>query len=133
MYEYPAQVLRVKDGDTIDAEVTLRDEAVDLGFDITLYQRITLKLTLRLYGINSPEIRTPEGKTARGWLVGRLSKGTLMTYEPITVDTIKDKKEKYGRYLAVLLDEGGNINEAMVAAGQAFPYDGHGPKPTGAT
>lgn len=45
MYEYKAEVLRVIDGDTIDAKV-------DLGFDVWK------KIRIRFMGINTPETRT---------------------------------------------------------------------------
>ena len=46
MYEYPATIDRVVDGDTIDVDI-------DLGFSIILK-----KQRVRLLGINAPESRT---------------------------------------------------------------------------
>ncbi len=45
MYEYNAKLIRVIDGDTIDA-------SIDLGFNVWIMKRI------RLYGIDAPESRT---------------------------------------------------------------------------
>ena len=45
MYQYNATLVRVVDGDTVDA-------MIDLGFDIQVKKRI------RLAGINAPESRT---------------------------------------------------------------------------
>ena len=45
MFEYNAKVLKVVDGDTIDAWV-------DLGFDTWK------KVRIRMHGINAPESRT---------------------------------------------------------------------------
>ena len=45
MYTYNIEVLRVIDGDTIDA-------SIDLGFDVKIKKRI------RFMGINTPESRT---------------------------------------------------------------------------
>lgn len=45
MYQYRLSDINIIDGDTIDA-------TIDLGFSITLRERI------RLYGINTPEVRT---------------------------------------------------------------------------
>ena len=54
MYNYKISLLRVVDGDTIDAEI-------DLGFDIKVKKRI------RFTGINAPESRTKDLKEkARG-------------------------------------------------------------------
>ncbi len=83
MYEYIAKVTRVIDGDTIEVEI-------DLGFKI---KHTTI---LRLSGINAPELRTPEGVAAKAWLVQRIEG------KSVAVRTFKDKKEKYGRYLALV-------------------------------
>ena len=45
MYLYNAKLVRVIDGDTIDA-------VIDLGFDVWIKKRV------RLYGIDTPEPRT---------------------------------------------------------------------------
>jgi len=45
VYKYNAKLIRVIDGDTIDA-------LIDLGFNVWVKKRI------RLYGINTPESRT---------------------------------------------------------------------------
>ena len=58
MYEYRATILRVIDGDTIEARV-------DLGFDVSVIERF------RLYGINAPETKgesREEGKAATEYL-----------------------------------------------------------------
>ena len=65
-YLYEAELIRVVDGDTIDAWI-------DLGFNITVRRRI------RLWGINAPETRTldleekREGKLAKARLEDILS------------------------------------------------------------
>lgn len=107
MYEYVAKVIRVVDGDTVWLDV-------DLGFDVRRSD------SFRLAGINAPEVSTLEGKQARDWLKTVLNPG-----DEITVKTFKDKREKYGRYLAtILLADGGNVNDRLVAEGYAVPYDG---------
>jgi micrococcal nuclease len=103
MYEYQARLIDVVDGDTLDLEL-------DLGVETFR------KLRVRLDGLDAPEIRTPEGKVAKAWLVEYLSHMPTT----FTVDTIKDKKEKYGRYLVRI----GQLNEDMIAAGMAKPYSG---------
>lgn len=110
MYEYRATLLRVIDGDTLLIDI-------DLGFGIWMRNQ-----TVRLYGINAPELKTPQGPVARDWLKEQLMGWT------ICVQTIKDKKEKYGRWLAKVLrthpvhPELGDkecVNDQMVAAGMA--------------
>lgn len=110
MYEYRAVVASVHDGDT----VTLR---IDLGL------RVGVTATVRLYGpdpagrdgLNCPELSTPAGKAARDFLKVLLPVGT-----GVTIDTVKDKTEKFGRWLGVLrLRDGTNVNAALVEAGHA--------------
>lgn len=111
MYEYRARITKVTDGDTVHA-------ALDLGCDVTT------NLTLRLVGINAPEMNTDEGKAAKAWLTARLSAAQFRTGS-LLVRTVKDRKEKYGRYLADLVDldfQDTSINAEMVAAGHAVPY-----------
>jgi micrococcal nuclease len=102
MYVYQAVVVRVYDGDTI----TVR---IDLGFGVSKIE------TLRLFGIDTPEVRGDEreaGLKSRDWL------RTLILNKEIIVKTYKDKKGKYGRYLADIFieQETGpvNINDWLV-------------------
>lgn len=103
MYEYRMTVLRVVDGDTIHAEV-------DLGCDIHV------DLILRLARINAPEMSTPEGPYAKTYLE------SLLTPGPVLLRTIKDRREKFGRYLAELFVGDINVNDEMVNTGHAVPY-----------
>jgi endonuclease YncB( thermonuclease family) len=47
----------------------------------------------------------------------------------LTVRTQKDKREKYGRYLATVLSGTEDLGQALIDAGLALPYDGTGPRP----
>jgi micrococcal nuclease len=91
IYIYKASLVRVVDGDTVDL-------IIDLGFDTSRHERF------RLYGIDAPEIRFEAGKAAKAWL-----EDALMPLEAIYVQTIqlstKAKRDKYGRFLAVLFDD----------------------------
>lgn len=105
-YVYKATVIRVVDGDTIHAQVSL-------GFDH--YQN----MTLRFAGINAPEMREAAGKVARMALSNRLPIGA-----DVLLLTKKDSREKYGRYLAtVYTPEGDNLNQWMVESGNAVLKD----------
>ena len=108
MYEYRARIVRVIDGDTVEAEV-------DLGF------HISTRMTMRLFGINTPEIKgvsRPEGRASRDFLIQLIDTHTHGTGE-LTIRTQKDATEKYGRLLATLLADNVNLNEALIAAGHA--------------
>lgn len=116
MYQYASRVIRVVDGDTLWLET-------DLGFDVVR------KDSFRLTGINAPEMSTPEGKLAKTWLENRLRDVPLLI-----VTTQKDKKEKYGRYLATLWDGFGkptSINQEMIDAGHAVIYPAPSPAVSG--
>ena len=121
LYCYRAQVLHVVDGDTLDLMVSL-------GFDMNY------KARFRLTGINTPESYGPtacdEGRAAKQFLIDTLPVGAT-----VMVKTTKDKKEKYGRFLAevYLLDAKGevlpqSVNALMVEKGHAKLYDGRGPR-----
>ena len=101
MYEYKAEVVKVYDGDTITVNI-------DLGLGIWLKDQ-----KIRLFGINAPELRgknKEEGKKSRDYL------SDLLTGKEIILDTIKDKKGKYGRWLGIIhtKDYTISINEIMV-------------------
>lgn len=103
MYTYRCRILKVIDGDTVDAEV-------DLGF------RVTIQMRFRLSGINAPEMNTEAGKAAKLYLE------RLLSPLVITVRTEKDKQEKFGRYLGEFLNPDGSVNQAMLDAGHAQRY-----------
>jgi micrococcal nuclease len=91
IYIYKADLVCVVDGDTVDL-------VIDLGFDTSRRERF------RLYGIDAPEMNTVEGKDSKKWLWE-----ALQPLEAIYVQTIqlatKAKRDKYGRFLAVLYDD----------------------------
>ena len=87
MYQYKAQVKSVIDADTIDV-------LIDLGFGVHTMQR------LRLYGIDAPEMRSEAGKVAKEYVKSVLLGADASMF--VYVRTLKDKKDKYGRKLAVL-------------------------------
>lgn len=97
MYTYRGEVKAVIDADTVDV-------LIDLGFGVHTMQR------LRLYGIDAPEMKTEAGKIAKEYVKSVLLGGDAVKY--VYVRTIKDKKDKYGRKLAVLyFGEGSMISD----------------------
>jgi micrococcal nuclease len=91
IYIYKAELIRVVDGDTVDL-------ISDLGFDTLKRERF------RLYGIDAPEIRTEAGKAAKAWLWDVLQPLEAIYVQTIQLET-KAKRDKYGRFLAVLYSE----------------------------
>jgi len=115
-------VLKVVDGDTIDA-------AIDLGFDISLTKRI------RLAGIDTPESRTTDVKEkALGLEVKEWLKKKLEGQTDIIVKTeLPDSTEKYGRILGHLyigdkevsaVNKKKSVNNQMIDEGYAWEYKG---------
>ncbi|MFD8648650.1 thermonuclease family protein [Streptomyces mirabilis] len=112
MFIYQATVDKVVDGDTLDLQL-------DLGFGVFTRQRV------RLLGINAAEHGTELGDKATAF-----AKAWVQEHGPtFTVRTQKDKKEKYGRYLATVLSDTADLGQTLIDAGLAVPYDGNGPRP----
>lgn len=106
MYEYRATLVSVVDGDTVRF-------LVDLGCDVHI------GMTVRVLGVNAPEMSTDAGKRAKVWAQQWFSGRPI-----VTLNTVKDKREKYGRYLATITaPDGAVFNSDLVAAGMAVPYN----------
>lgn len=109
-YIYSAELIRVVDGDTIDAWI-------DLGFNITVRRRI------RLWGIDAPETRTrdlvekAEGIQAMERLeeILNLNRGQFMLRS--------QGVDKYGRCLGEIYIQEVNINKQLLAEGVVDIYD----------
>lgn len=117
-YTYDAKITTVVDGDTVDAEL-------DLGFDVRMTHR------LRLYGINTPEIHTTSAEEKAAGLKAKAALESMVTGRTVTIETIKNKAEKYGRFLAKITvvepTVGGRVilvNDELVRLGHAKPYFG---------
>lgn len=113
MYTYKAKLIRIIDGDTIDAEI-------DLGFDTIVRKRI------RLYGIDCPETRTKDLQEKESGFAAKQRLTEVLSREFI-VETILNKRGKYGRVLGIIyaIDENGektNINNLLVEEGHAVKY-----------
>jgi micrococcal nuclease len=113
MYEYQATVVDFHDGDTLRL-------AVDLGCDVTI------SLAIRLNGLNAPELNTDEGKAAKAYVADWLAKNAP---NGVVLNTIKDHREKYGRYLGVIHANSRCLNDDLIADGHAKPWDGKGVRP----
>jgi micrococcal nuclease len=109
MYEYRAFVRKVYDGDTITCDI-------DLGFNMIMRNQ-----KLRLVGINTPEVRgesRPEGLKVRDIVRSRVSN------KWVTIKTHRDKKGKYGRWLAEIFepDVEESLNQWLLKEGHAKEY-----------
>lgn len=104
LYTYRGSVVDVYDGDTITV-------MVDLGFHTYRLEK------LRIADIDAPEVRgleRPEGLESRDYL------RDLILGKEVDIQTIKDKKGKYGRYIAVVTTQDGrDVASEMCKAGMA--------------
>jgi endonuclease YncB( thermonuclease family) len=92
---------------------------VDCGFGIW-----TANQSLRLLGIDAPELGKPGGIEARDYLRKLVPVGSS-----VVIRTVKDENDKYGRLLANITATGVdgdsyNVNQRMVSDGHAVPYFG---------
>ena len=117
LYCYRAEVLRVIDGDSLSLNVRL-------GFDVSL------KMSVRLYGIDTAETRRVRGGTEDLKALGRFAKQFVNNLLPVgtevTIKTSLDSKGKFGRVLATVVIDGDfdSLNDFMVAERLAIPYHG---------
>jgi micrococcal nuclease len=111
MFTYAVkEVLKVVDGDTVDI-------LIDLGFNITIKQRIRVK------GINSAETRTKDTEEkARGLAAKVFAEQWFARAGNLTVKTFRG--EKYGRMLGEFFRGEENFSEVAVAGGFAEAYNG---------
>jgi len=100
---YPAVVTREHDGDTC----TL---AIDLGFDVAL------TYNCRAFGINAPELRTPDGPVALDYAKSIMPIGTQVT-------VVSHGWDKYGGRFdgTITLPDGTEFGQRMLDAGEAVP------------
>ena len=111
MYEYKAIITKVYDGDTLTADV-------DLGFKMW-----AKKIKLRLIGIDTPEIRTKDLKEKALAIKARDRVRELCLGKEVVITT--RKKGKYGRWLASVYIEDGDLDIArfLIDEGLAELYD----------
>lgn len=112
LYKYKAFITKVYDGDTITANV-------ELGLDAQLN-----KQKFRLWGINAPEVR---GLTKEAGYASRDFLRERILDKEVILETIKDKKGKYGRYIAKVWfldgDEWVCANDLLVSEGHAVYHE----------
>jgi micrococcal nuclease len=109
-YYYRAIVKSVYDGDTCTVDI-------DLGLNSWIHNE-----KIRLHRIDAPEVRGGERESG---LISRDFLRDKIEGQEIIIQTIRDKKGKYGRFLAEiwLRDENENwvnINNLIVESGHAI-------------
>lgn len=112
-WNYYARLVDVTDGDTI---VVMRD----------LGDRIYQATPVRVRGVNSPEEHgetRAQGLAAEAFTRGWLAQAGPDPY-PLVIETIRNKREKYGRLLARVWrsSDGRELADDLLAAGFAVPF-----------
>jgi len=109
-YRYKAKIVRIVDGDTLDA-------IVDLGFSVFIKERLRIANidAPETYGVKKESLEYKEGMVAKERLI-ELTEG-----KDVIVKT--QKKGKYGRYIAeIFLYDGRSVGEILLSEGLAKPY-----------
>lgn len=96
-------VLEVRDGDSV------------LVLPFRKNNKKRKPATVRLYGVDAPELGQTFGPDAHQWLADRLPRGTR-------VEVIPYDRDQYGRVVGVVRHRNEDVNAAMVAEGLAWVY-----------
>ena len=111
MYEYNVKITSVYDGDTVTGDI-------DLGFGVWMH-----KQKFRLYGIDTPEIRTKDpDEKVRGY-AARDRVRELVLGKTVRVRSLG--KGKYGRWLIEIWCEASptkSLNQLLILEGHAEHY-----------
>ena len=106
-WSVPATVTRIVDADTIVV-------TADLGW------RINYKTSVRLFGINAPELNTAAGQAALHFVQAILQPGDEIT---LVSHKLLGQTEKYGRVLAsITLPDGRDLSTLLLQSDHAVPY-----------
>lgn len=109
MYSYNATLVRVIDGDTVDA-------MIDLGFEVWVKKRI------RLNGIDAPETRTKDLEEKTRGLATKARLQQLLEQNDGKFVLDSQGVGKYGRCLGYIYIDGKNINAQLLSEKLAEIY-----------
>lgn len=111
MYQYQLKNIRVVDGDTIKADILL-------GFGITI------RRTIRLSGIDTPEKRTRNLEMKDfGMRVSELVEEQIRKHEDdVVLHSERDESGKYGRLLGEVYVANLSLNKYLLMRKYAIPY-----------
>ena len=110
MYTYECNTIRVIDGNTVDA-------IIDLGFNVTIRQRI------KLYGVNVYDVRS-SNEEHKAKAIASKNKLIELIGSSFTCETILNKRGKAGRIMGqvYVTDSNGskvNVNDQLINQGFA--------------
>ena len=112
-YKYKAKCVDCYDGDTCTLEI-------NLGF------KIKITKSVRLFGINTPELYKGDEISKKKGMEARDFIRTNILNKDVFLYTVKDKTGKYGRLLGIIFIEENNslinINKLMLDTDRAVIY-----------
>tara|TARA_R110001583_G_scaffold2725_7_gene19029 strand:+ start:3384 stop:3734 length:351 start_codon:yes stop_codon:yes gene_type:complete len=113
MFEYNAKLIRVVDGDTIDA-------MVDLGFNIFK------KIRIRMHGINAPESRTRDLEEKKLGLAAKARLIEMLEENENEFVLISHGVGKFGRCLGEIFlgKDQNSVNKQLIWEGHGTEYFG---------
>ena len=100
-------MVSVYDGDTVTVDI-------DLGFSVSLKQQ-----SVRLARINAPEVR---GSSAEAGIKSRDALRDKVLGKTVLLRTIRDSREKYGRWLGEIWIDNVCVNDWLLESGLAAHY-----------
>jgi micrococcal nuclease len=111
MYRYKAKLLKIVDGDTIDAEI-------NLGFSILVHKRV------RLWKINAPETRTRDLQEKKQGKRTKRRLKELLRANDNHFELISHGFGKFGRCLGEIFIDNRSINDLLIEEDLAKEYYG---------
>lgn len=97
----------VVDGDTIAGDLL-----ADAGLDVWVTYK---KWRLRLWGVNAPELSTPEGQTAKAWMQASVPAKSVLDVASVSWD--KYGKRIDGIVTVSAVPDAATLNDLLVEAG----------------
>lgn len=112
MQKYKAKLIRIIDGDTIDAEI-------EVGFDIFVRKRI------RLWGINAPETRSRDKSEVKAGKKTLKRLRAILAVSDGQFELVTHGDGKFGRCLGEIFvkDHSESVNQVLINEGLAEKYD----------
>ena len=114
---YQVHVVSCYDGDTCTVDIQLEDMTTDLGMGLVRTTRTVWRhQTVRLCGIDAPELPSEAGRQARDALLAMVRAAHEVQLR------LTAKRDKYGRLLGYLLADGIDLGRLLRQKSLAAPY-----------
>ena len=112
MHEYQANLVKIVDGDTLDADI-------DLGFSVWVRKRV------RLVNIDTWESSTRDKEEKKKGLAAKARLKELIKENKNQFIITSHGLGKFGRVLGeIFLDDDRNVNDILIEEGHAYEYHG---------